>query len=272
MAEPTSAFALAADLPPKTEIAGVPVSLTSYDQIISILGRRASDRALVIAVCNVHSVMSARRDAALRAAISRADIATTDGMPLVWLLRLTCQPGQTRVYGPDLMRLTLQRGVERGWRHYLYGATPSTLHRLRAAIEGFAPGALVVGETAPPYRDLTSAEGEAITAELRASGADIIWVGLGMPRQEKWMHQFAPLLPGQALIGVGAAFDLLSGTVSQAPPTLQRLGLEWAFRLWQEPRRLWRRYVLNNPLYVVLAADQLIRYRLGVARGRRGLV
>ena len=102
------------------------------------------------------------------------------------------------------------------------------------------------------------------------SDADIIWVGLGMPRQEKWMHQFAPQLPGQALIGVGAAFDLLSGTVPQAPPTLQRLGLESAFRLWQEPRRLWRRYVLNNPPYMVLAANQIIRYRLGLAHGRRG--
>ena len=271
MAEPAPALAPAGRLPPKTEIAGVPVSLTSYDEIIDILGCRASDRALVIAVCNVHSVMTARRDAALYAAISRADIATTDGVPLVWVLRLTCRPGQTRVYGPDLMRLALQRGVKRGWRHYLYGTTPSTLDRLRSVIEGFAPGAAIVGQTAPPFRDLTPAESEATVAALRTSGADIIWVGLGMPRQEKWMHQFAPRLPGQALIGVGAAFDLLSGTIPQAPAALQRLGLEWAFRLWQEPRRLWRRYLLNNPLYMVLAADQLIRYRLQAARACRGV-
>ena len=198
--------------------------------------------------------MSARRDAALYDAISQADIATSDGVPLVWLLRLTSRPGQTRVYGPDLMKLALQSGVERGWRHYLYGTTPPTLDRLRSAIARFAPGAVVVGQMAPPFRDLTPAETDDVVAELAASNADIIWVGLGMPRQEKWMHQIAPRLPGKTLVGVGAAFDLLSGTVPQAPPLLQRAGLEWAFRLWQEPRRLWRRYVLNNPMYLVLAA------------------
>ena len=124
---------------------------------------------------------------------------------------------------------------------------------------------------APPFRELTPAETDAVVAELAASNADIVWVGLGMPRQEKWMHQIAPRLPGKTLVGVGAAFDLLSGTVPQAPPALQRAGLEWAFRLWQEPRRLWRRYVLNNPLYLVLAAQQLIRYRLGAAATGRGL-
>jgi N-acetylglucosaminyldiphosphoundecaprenol N-acetyl-beta-D-mannosaminyltransferase len=170
------------------------------------------------------------------------------------------------------MKLTLQRGVARGWRHYLYGTTPPTLDRLRSAIARFAPGAVVVGQMAPPFRELTPAETDAVVAEFRSSNADIVWVGLGMPRQEKWMRQIAPRLPGKTLVGVGAAFDLLSGTVPQAPALLQRVGLEWAFRLWQEPRRLWRRYVLNNPLYLVLAADQLIRYRLGVAWARRGLV
>ncbi|MGH6945541.1 MAG: WecB/TagA/CpsF family glycosyltransferase [Geminicoccaceae bacterium] len=244
----------------------MPISLTSYDEVIDIVGRRPADRAFVIAVCNVHSVMSARRDADLHVAISHADIATPDGMPLVWMLRLTCRPGQSRVYGPDLMKLALQGGVDRGWRHYLYGTTPDTLARLRSAIQGFAPGAVIAGEMAPPFRDLTSAETDAVVAELRSSGADIVWVGLGMPRQEKWMHQVAHRLPGMTLAGVGAAFDLLSGTVPQAPAGLQRAGLEWAFRLWQEPRRLWRRYVLNNPLYILLAADQLIRCRLRKAR------
>jgi N-acetylglucosaminyldiphosphoundecaprenol N-acetyl-beta-D-mannosaminyltransferase len=259
-------------LPPKMAIAGVPISLTSYDEVLEVIARRPAERALVIAVCNVHSVMSARRDATLHAAISEADVATSDGVPLVWLLRLTCRPGQARVYGPDLMKLALQDGVARGWRHYLYGTTPPTLDRLRAAIARFAPGAVVVGQMAPPFRELTPTETDAVVAELASSKADIVWVGLGMPRQEKWMHEIAPRLPGKTLVGVGAAFDLLSGTVPQAPPVVQRFGLEWAFRLWQEPRRLWRRYVLNNPLYLVLAADQLIRYRLATAWARQGLV
>ena len=271
MAELASAATPAGGVRPKTAIAGVPISSTSYEEVLEVIGRRPVDRALVIAVCNVHSVMSARRDAALYDAISQADIATSDGVPLVWLLRLTGRPGQARVYGPDLMKLALQSGVARGWRHYLYGTTPPTLDRLRSAITRFAPGAVVVGQMAPPFRDLTPAETDAVVAELAASNADIVWIGLGMPRQEKWMHQIAPRLPGKALVGVGAAFDLLSGTVPQAPPGLQRVGLEWAFRLWQEPRRLWRRYVLNNPLYLMLAAHQLIRYRLGAASTERGM-
>jgi N-acetylglucosaminyldiphosphoundecaprenol N-acetyl-beta-D-mannosaminyltransferase len=271
MAELASVPQAAGGLPPKLAIAGVPISLTSYDEVLDVIGRRPTDRALVITVCNVHSVMSARRDAALYEAISEADIATSDGVPLVWVLRMTGRPGQTRVYGPDLMKLALESGVARGWRHFLHGTTPTTLDRLRAAIARFAPGAVVVGQMAPPFRDLTPAETDTVVAELAASNADIVWVGLGMPRQEKWMHQIAPRLPGKTLVGVGAAFDLLSGTVPQAPPLLQWAGLEWAFRLWQEPRRLWRRYVLNNPLYLVLAAHQLIRYRLGAAGTGRGL-
>ena len=256
-------------LPPRMEIVGVPISLISYDEILGTIAHRPADRALVIAVCNVHSVMTARRDAVLYAAISRADIATTDGVPLTWVARLTCRPGQARIYGPDLMKQALQHGIHLGWRHYLYGTTPQTLERLRSAIARFAPGAIVVGQTAPPFREFTPPETEAVVAEIGSSGADIVWVGLGMPRQEKWMHQVARRLPGKTLIGVGAAFDLLSGRVPQAPPALQRIGLEWAFRLWQEPRRLWRRYLLNNPLYMMLAAGQLVRYRLDSIRAQR---
>ena len=249
-------------LPPKMAILGLPISLTSYDEVLDIIGRRPPDRPLAIAVCNVHSVMSARRDRALHQAISRADIATSDGVPLVWMARLIARPDQARVYGPDLMRLALQSGVGQGWRHFFYGATPATLERLRKSIARFAPGAEIVGAMAPPFRELTPLETDEVVGRIRASRADVVWVGLGMPKQEKWIGAIAPRLPGQALVGVGAAFDLLSGTVRQAPPALQKIGLEWAFRLWQEPRRLWRRYVLNNPLYLVLAVAQLARHHL----------
>lgn len=252
----------AGKLPPRLEIAGVPISMTSYDEVLDVIAQRSRSRALVVAVCTVHSVMSARRDPVLHAAISGADIATTDGVPLVWMARLLRRPGQSRVYGPELMQRALQEGVGRGWRHYLYGTTPQTLERLRGAIARLAPGAVIVGWKAPPFRELTQEEVERTVAELRSSSADIVWIGLGMPRQEKWMHRIAPRLPGKALLGVGAAFDFLAGTVPQAPPAMQRAGLEWAFRLWQEPRRLWRRYALNNPLFLVLAAGQVIRARV----------
>ena len=133
----------------------------------------------------------------------------------------------------------------------------------------YLPGARIAGASAPPFRDLTPAEEEQLVDELRASGADIVWVGLGMPRQELFMRRMAERLPGITLIGVGAAFDLLSGTVPQAPAWLQRVGLEWLFRLAQEPRRLWRRYIVNNPAYLVLGSWQVLRDRARRTRGGR---
>ncbi|HSK90946.1 MAG TPA: WecB/TagA/CpsF family glycosyltransferase [Euzebyales bacterium] len=247
--------------PPKTSVVGIPLSLTSYDDVLAVLARRPDDRPTTVAVCNVHSVMTARREPDLRRAISEATIATTDGVPLVWVLRLTGNADQTRVYGPDLMELALADGDRHGWRHFLFGTTPPTLERLTGQIARRWPRAQVVGAMAPPFRPLTPDEEDAFVAAVRGSGADIVWVGLGMPRQELFIHRIAPRLPGVALLGVGAAFDFLSGTVPQAPAWLQRAGLEWLYRLLQEPRRLWRRYVVNNPLFVLLAAAQVVRHR-----------
>lgn len=249
-------------LPPaKTPVVGIPLSLTSYTDVLDYIARRPHDRPTTVAVCNVHSVMTARRDAALRAAIADATIATTDGVPLVWVLRLTCRPGQTRVYGPDLMELALRTGDEHGLTHFLFGTTPETLERLTARIARDMPQAEIAGVMAPPFRPFTAEEEDTFVAAVVDSGADIVWVGLGMPRQELFMHRIAGRLPGVALVGVGAAFDFLSGTVEQAPAWVQRAGLEWLFRLSREPRRLWRRYVLNNPLFVLLATAQVARYR-----------
>jgi N-acetylglucosaminyldiphosphoundecaprenol N-acetyl-beta-D-mannosaminyltransferase len=246
-----------AALPQRVPVVGTPVSLTSYDEVLARLGDRPPDRPTVVACCNVHSVMTARRDTAVAHALRSADIATPDGVPLVWALRRLGRPAQQRVYGPDLMRAALREGVARGWRHYLYGATPDTLARLVAACEELAPGVVIAGTHAPPFRPETPQERTVVLDDIRASGADMVWVGLGMPKQELWITEVANQLPGVALLGVGAAFDLLSGTIPQAPPALQRLGLEWAFRLVQEPRRLWRRYVVNNPAYLLLLGAQL---------------
>ncbi|HHC08021.1 MAG TPA: glycosyltransferase [Actinobacteria bacterium] len=252
-------------LPPRTPVVGIPISMTSYDEVVDVVARPPRDRALTVAVCNVHSVMSARRDAELRRAIEDADVATPDGVPLVWAIRLLTSRPQTRVYGPELMRRTLAEGPP-GLRHYFYGATEETLARLQEAVRSFAPSAEIVGAEAPPFRPLSEEEEDAALARIRASGANVLWVGLGMPKQELWMHRAAPRLPGISILGVGAAFDFLAGTKPQAPAWMQRAGLEWLFRLATEPRRLWRRYVWNNPAYLVLLAAQVVRSRVSKER------
>ncbi len=246
--------------PDKAPVVGIPISVTSYDDVIATLTNRPADKATVVAVCNVHSVMSARRNPALREAIGAAEIATPDGVPIVWGLRATVRKEQQRVYGPDLMRKAFVDDV--GWKHYLYGSTPETLAQLQAKLEEIAPAAEIVGSFSPPFRDMTPAEGDEAMEAIRTSGADVVWVGLGMPKQELWMHEIRPELPGVALLGVGAAFDFLAGTKKQAPAWMQKAGLEWLFRLIQEPRRLWRRYIWNNPAYAVLLTLQVLRHKL----------
>lgn len=240
--------------------------MTSYAEVIDALDHRPSDRATVVTVCNVHSVMSARRDRELANALSNADIATSDGVPLVWGIRWTARPEQERVYGPELMRQTVAATVDRGWRHYFYGSSPETLAALEAAFKEIAPDARIVGTHSPPFRPLTQEETDAVLADIRESGTDVLWVGLGMPKQELWMQEARSALPGVALIGVGAAFDFIAGTKKEAPAWIQRAGLEWLFRLSQEPRRLWRRYIVNNPAYALLLIQQIVVQRLG--RGR----
>ncbi len=253
-------------LPPRSSVVGTPISMTSYGEVLDSIDNRPADRGMVVTVCNVHSVMSARSAPDLAASLRESDIATPDGVPLVWALRWTANPEQERVYGPEIMRRSLEDIDGRAWRHYLYGSTEETLTALVAAIEGFAPNAQIVGTHAPPFRPLTDEEQAADLEAIRASGADVVWVGLGMPKQEIWMRSVRDELPGIALLGVGAAFDFLAGTVPQAPPWMQSAGLEWLYRLIKEPRRLWRRYIWNNPAYVALVARQVLLARLAARR------
>ena len=243
------------------DLLGTRLSVTSYAEVLRRMEEPPPDRGQLFAFCNVHSVMTARRDRGVRRALDGVDVAAPDGMPLVWVMRRRGLPQQPRVYGPDLMELALSHGVPLGWRHFLLGSTDVTLDRLEAAAENLAPGVRIVGRLAPPYRPLTPAEDDQTVHRILSSGANVLWVGLGMPKQELWMDRMRQRLPGVNVMGVGAAFDLLSGTVPQAPDWLQDHGLEWAYRLSKEPRRLWRRYLYNNPAFVVLATTETVRQR-----------
>jgi N-acetylglucosaminyldiphosphoundecaprenol N-acetyl-beta-D-mannosaminyltransferase len=208
-----------------------------------------------ICLAAVHSVMAARRDPALRRAFNGSGLTTPDGMPLVWLCRLAGHPRTTRVYGPDLVLAVCAASVARGWRHYFFGGGPGVAQALAERLQERFAGLQVAGTLTPPFGDSSAAEDEANVRRLNESSADIIWVGLGTGRQEKWMAEHRPQLEAPVLISVGAAFDFLSGSKPQAPRWLQRSGLEWLFRLASEPGRLWPRY-REYPLFLILLAAQ----------------
>jgi len=240
-------------------VVGTPISATSIELVLDLLEERPVDRATVIAFCNVHSVMTSRRDPSVAAALADADIATPDGMPIVWGLRTAGCTSQTRVDGPSFMRRALQEGIARGWSHFFYGSTDDTLNKLLEAIRRTVPGVEVAGSYAPPFRSPTDEDIREAAELIRESGPDLVWVGLGMPKQELWMHRVRSQVPGVGLLGVGAAFEFVAETTPRAPHWMQSTGLEWLHRLVHEPRRMWRRYLVNNPAYLALLARDILR-------------
>lgn len=245
--------------PLKVDVVGTPISVTSSEELLELLSNRPSDAATVVAFCNVHSVMTARRNATVAAALLDADIAAPDGMPVVWGLRAAGYAAQTRVDGPSFMERALRHGVAHEWRHFFCGGTEDIISRLVNAARTVAPGVEVAGTYSPPFRPFTEEDLQLAADKIAEAGADLVWVGLGMPKQELWMANMRPRVPGVALLGVGAAFDFMAGTTPRAPSWMQSVGLEWLHRLSQEPRRLWRRYLLNNPVYVALLTKDIVR-------------
>jgi N-acetylglucosaminyldiphosphoundecaprenol N-acetyl-beta-D-mannosaminyltransferase len=251
--------------PPRTaKVLGVTLALTDYDGTLDWIDAMAeARRSGYICVAATHTVMASHDDPDLRTALLGADFTVPDGQPLVWALNLLGHRLGDRVYGPDLMDRACARAARTGRRMYLYGGRDQgALVQLARNLRLRHPGLQIVGGHVPPFRDLTRAEEAAIAGEIQRSGAEVVWVGIGVPRQEKWMARMTPRLRSQVLIGVGAAFDFHGGLIPQAPARLQRLGLEWALRLAQEPRRLWRRYLRYNPRFVAGFARQLARERL----------
>ncbi|MHB8437646.1 MAG: WecB/TagA/CpsF family glycosyltransferase [Acidimicrobiales bacterium] len=236
------------------EVLGVPVDALDLDRTTELVGRWvAEDRCSYICATGVHGVMESQRAEPVMLAHRDAGLVVPDGVPLVWCGRkLGLDIG--RVYGPDLMLRVIGAGVARGWRHAFYGSSPQVLDALVARLSDRFPGLVVAGTISPPYGDLSDEQGQAYAQELNSMRPDVVWVGLSTPKQELWMHRWRPALDASTLVGVGAAFDFHAGLLKQAPPLLQRHGLEWAYRLAREPRRLWRRYLRNNPAFVVAVA------------------
>lgn len=236
------------------------IHATSYKDACDRIQAWATTRtSCYIIAANVYVVMMGCWQPAFQQIVNNAALVTPDGMPLVWALRLLGVVNQQRVYGPDLMLAWCDRAARLGLPIYLYGGTPLVLEKLQRNLTQTFPSLKIAGSHAPPFRVLTPEEEAADCDRIHASGAAVVFVALGCPKQEAWMARQQGQLQA-IMIGVGAAFGFLSGEISQAPRWMMRLGLEWTYRLAMEPRRLWRRYLLNNPAFVFLFSLQLLRH------------
>jgi len=247
----------------RINVLGVGVSPINMSMALEQLGAWIAKRdRQYVSVCNVHSVMECHRNPRLRKIVNAAGMTTPDGMPLVWLARLSGRRHVSRVYGPDLMLAELQSSLATGHRHYFYGGRSGVADRLAAVMRVRFPGVRVAGTFTPPVGSAEELCSVATASVINDAGPDIVWVGISSPKQEFWMDCMRPLLQAPVLIGVGAAFDFHSGTVAQAPRWMQRMGLEWFFRLLTDPRRLWRRYLVDNPYFLF----EVGRQKLGLKR------
>lgn len=242
------------------------IDTTTSDPIVPILGvpthpadySRAAERidgwiheqsSRYVCVCPVHSIVLGWFNREHRRILRQSDLNTADGMPVVWTQQLLGSRQATRVYGPTLMQWLLHDASEKGYRIGFYGGKPEAVERLVKNLKLVYPRMNIVLQISPPYRELTREEDDEMTARINAARPDLLWIGLGCPRQERWMAEHRHRIPA-VMIGVGAAFDFLSGTVRQAPRWMQNSGLEWFYRLICEPRRLWKRYLFTNSAFL----------------------
>lgn len=252
-------------------ILGMRVDVTSYPTATAqVLAWAKSGESRYICEAPVAMVMEAYDDPEYQAMINGADLVTPGGMPIVWMMRRLGVRAQPRVYGPELTLHVCRAAAEAGIPVGFYGGTPQALCHLVDRMKRRFPGLRICYSSSPPFRAATADEKESTTRDLLGAGCRILFVGLGCPKQERWMAEHRTSLP-MVMLGVGAAFDFLSGEKPQAPPWMQRLGLEWLFRLAVEPRRLWFRYLYHNPRFVLLATAQLLRAAQQSRRDRKGV-
>lgn len=248
--------------PTRVNVLGVGVSAINMEIALNVISGWIANRShQYVCITGVHGVMESQEDEELKAIHNDAGLVTPDGMPLVWISKMKGRREVQRVYGPDLMLALCEYSVQSGYRHYFYGGSDGVPQLLADKLSSRFPGLAVAGTFSPPFRPLTAVEDQGIIEMINDSHADIVWVGLSTPKQERWMSAHIGKINAPVLIGVGAAFDFHAGLKSQAPVWMQRSGLEWLFRLATEPRRLWKRYLRNNPLFVGLFLAQTLGLR-----------
>lgn len=246
------------DRPERFNVLGVGVSAIDQRAAVArILRALEQGEKGYVSVTGVHGVSEAQADPSFKRVLNRSLLVTPDGMPLVWLGRVHHHAGVDRVYGPDLMLALCEATRDGRHSHFFYGGQEGVAEELARRLQARFQGLRVVGHHCPPFRPLTAAEDAALIEKVARARPSILWVGLSTPKQERFMHAYLPRLETGVMLGVGAAFDFHTGRVRQAPRFVQRSGMEWLFRLAQDPKRLWRRYLKNNPSFVVRTALQL---------------
>ena len=247
---------------PRVNILGVGVTPVNLPQTINILEKwRAEGRREYVLCTNVHSLMEAQRDPEIRSALNRSGLTTEDGMPLVWWCQRSGYSDAARVCGHDLLLAMCERAAQNGHRHYFYGSSPRVVEAMVSRLVARFSGLTIAGYRSPPFRPLTPEEDAADIRAINEARPDFVWVGLGMPKQDKWIVQHVGKIEAAALLGVGAAFDFVAGTKPRAPLWMQRSGLEWLFRLMTEPRRLAHRYLVYNTIFVARAVEQIAGWK-----------
>jgi len=246
--------------PAEFSIAGVKINAIRVQDLVEIVGDWiARGRKEYVVLTGAHGVVEMQTDDELRDINNRAGLVTPDGMPVVWIGRLKGHRTIEKVYAPSIMRALFAHGVGRQVRHYLYGGVEGVAETLKTRLEDEYPGIRIVGSYCPPFRPLAADEVRSLAQSINAAAPHIVWVGLGCPKQERWMHQFRPLLDANALIGVGAGFDFLSGRVRLAPRWIQNSGFEWAFRTLHDPRRLLKRYARVVPRFMYYGGQECLK-------------
>jgi N-acetylglucosaminyldiphosphoundecaprenol N-acetyl-beta-D-mannosaminyltransferase len=244
------------------DVLGVKISAIDLRRAVDIADQsiRAENRGYVC-VTGVHGVMEAQADSEFRSILNRAAINTPDGMPMSWVGRLQGFTQMDRVYGPSFMTAMCELSVRRGYRNFLYGGQPGIAELLKESLQSKHPGLQVVGTYTPPFRELTGEEEEEVFTRVRAAKPHILWIGLSTPKQERFMARYVDRLQVPLLVGVGAAFDYHTGRIRDCSPWIKRAGLQWLHRLLQDPKRLWKRYLRNNPAFIWNITLQMLRLR-----------
>jgi N-acetylglucosaminyldiphosphoundecaprenol N-acetyl-beta-D-mannosaminyltransferase len=248
---------------PSFRLLGVKVHAVQIPDAVSQMEEwiREHDACHYVAVTGMHGVMEAQHDHLFKTILNTADMVVSDGMPLVWAGRRHGFPMKRRVYGPELMLTFCKETAHKGYRHYFYGGATEVPGELAHSLQTRFPGMHIAGTFSPPFRALTKEEDDEIVARINEAKADILWVGLSTPKQERWMYEHRDKLNVPVLMGVGAAFDLNSGRLKQAPPWMRENGLEWFFRLLMEPRRLWKRYLVYGSKFAWNVSLEMLKLK-----------